>query len=119
MARIKYMTSVAVNDKLLPHSIIIDSGSSHHFIQRKGMFLNYEQVVSKAVQSATGESIVIGKGQVRLPIDGGVLVNDFHTPNFSTNIISVGQLSHLYDINFNPTIANRKISASVLSKKFE
>lgn len=48
------------------------------------------------VQSAPGDSIIIGRGTVFLSIDGKINVKGYHAPQFSSNINSVSSLSSLY-----------------------
>lgn len=60
--------------------------------------MRYHKIENQPVQSATVDSIVVEKGQVRVPIDWNILINEFHFPKFSTNILYAGQLSKIYDV---------------------
>ena len=100
MAKLKFRSSSAAFGDRKSNVCLIDSGASDHFFFSRSSFLTYEEMESKTVQAAAGNSIIVGKGQVKLPLDGGVLATAYHTPHFSTNILSVGKLSGVYDTLF-------------------
>lgn len=127
MAKIKFKSTLEkFNDEKEPNALI-DSGGTHHFFYSKSSFETYEEIPSKKVKSAAGQSSIVGRGTVRLPIDDGITVEAFHAPLFSWNILSVGKLSYMYDITLSTEINNsektsfcifkRKGSASVILKQ--
>ena len=68
------------------------------------MFETYERIDNEIVKAASADSILVGKGIVTLPIEGGIKFEAFHAPQFGSNIISVGLLSRLYEILFSNSI---------------
>lgn len=101
MARKKYISSTSAQNPFPSNFFIIDSGRSHQFIRNQRLFVKYRRIEAESVQSATGGRVLSRWCRAgRLPIDGGILVEAFHTPNFSTNIISVAQLSRMLNFPF-------------------
>lgn len=62
--------------------------------------MEYKITKDEEVQSASGTSTIVGQGILRLPIDGGTLVEAYHSPNVSKNIVSVAQLSYTFNVLF-------------------
>lgn len=91
MAKVKYQTTVAEIWKSKSSDMLIDSGAMHHFHDRY-LFRNFETLKPREVQSASGMSEIVGKGQVFVPIGTGFLVDALFTPNFCSHIISVSML---------------------------
>lgn len=52
------------------------------------------------MRSAFGTSVIVSKCMVRLHFHDERLIEAYHTPNFSTNILSVGRLALDYSIRF-------------------
>lgn len=51
-------------------------------------------------QAANDISVIVEKGKVIIPAYGGIKIETYHTPHFTTNILSVGQLSNIFSIIF-------------------
>lgn len=117
-AQLHFRATVATVDKEKKASCLIDSGGTHHFYHSKSSFITYDTVTEQKVLSASGTSDVIGKGTVKLPFDNNVTVEAYHTPEFSTNILSVGLLTSRYNVLFtqNTPAADDK-SACIISKR--
>lgn len=60
----------------------------------------YEKIKDEVVNYAYGVSTIIGKGTDRLLFDDGITVQAYHSPKFSTNIISVGKICEKLNILF-------------------
>ncbi len=80
---------------------ILTSGATHHFFHSKSSFITYERIDTESVKAASSLSKLVGKGTVKLPIDGGIIIEAYHAPDFSANIISVRRLLGSYAIHFN------------------
>lgn len=127
MAKINCRSSLAKCDDQKEPNALIDSDGTYHFFYSKCSFETYEKIPTETFRSAVGQSPIIGRGKFRLPIDGGITVEAFHTPLFSSNILSVGKLSYMYNITFSTEINNsetksfcifkRKVSTSVVVKQ--
>ena len=50
------------------------------------------------MESAIKPETIVDKGQVHLPVLGGIYVEAYHTPDFAENILSVGKLSKRFDL---------------------
>jgi len=83
---------------------IIDSGGTHHFFHRRSLFVEYETMDAEVVQAASSESRLVGKGKVWIPLHGGMIIEGYHAPEFSSHILSVPQLSTQFLIVFTNTI---------------
>lgn len=70
-----------------------------------------EAIKKESIQSASGSSFVIGKGTVKLPFVSGAIVEAYHTPNCSTNIIFVDKLSRIFKLTSRATIRLRRTLA--------
>ena len=95
----KYNTTVATIKETKSKCALIDSVATHHFFHSTLSFITYQSLPEERVNSASGVSVIVGKGQVCLPIDGGVYVEAFHTPNFAQNVISVGLLMNDFNVS--------------------
>lgn len=111
MAQIKFRSSVAVVDKNKTADMLIDSGGTHHFFHSISSFVQYERVHTKDVMSALGLSIIVGKGLIRTPLDKDTLVEAYHTPHFSTNILAVSKLTKNFDIVLSEGLLQKKTLA--------
>ena len=100
MVQLKFRSTVATVSKNKSDTSLVDSGGTHHFFHSKTFFRKYEVMYKTNVQSATETSIIAGKGQVFLPIYGGVYVEAYHTPHFAENVLSVSFLSRMFDLLF-------------------
>ena len=60
-------------------------------------------MANESVKAASETTNLIGKGTIRLPINGGIIVEGYHAPYFSSNILSVGLLKKSFDILFSET----------------
>ena len=100
MPKVKYRSSAASCAEKKSNVCLIDSGASDHFFFSRKAFTSYEELSSRTVKAAVGTSNIVGKGMVKLPLENGIIVEVFHLPQFSTNIISVGNLSSSYNTLF-------------------
>lgn len=100
MVKLKFRTTIATTDWLKSNHCLIYSGGTHQFSFNKSKFLHYEPIDKETVKSASGTSIVVGKGLFKLLFDNGHLVKAYHTPQFSTNTLSVALLSRCYNVLF-------------------
>lgn len=70
--------------------MLIDSGATHYFFySKKSSLISCEEVEGRIVKYASGLLVIVGNWQAWLPIDGGICVQSYQTPHFSTNIWSV------------------------------
>ena len=93
MAKLKFRSSVAHVASEKTHDALFDSGGTHNFFHSRQSFKSYEEMDKEDVISASGTSIIIGKGEVWIPLHGSMFMGAYHTPHFSANILSVGKLS--------------------------
>lgn len=117
MAKIKFRASIAVTNGKNGNRCLVDSVSTHNFFHSILEIDRYEKIEHLKVHSASEASLVVGKGSVKQPF-GEYRVEAFHTPSFSTNILSPGLLSKYYNITFStdPPAASR-VSSCIISKK--
>lgn len=100
MDRINYRSKIAMNDEIKSPNYLIYLGGTHLFFHELSSFILYETIDKEEVQSESGTYIVSGRGKVKLPIDGDIIVEAYYTPHFSAKIISVGRLNETYKILF-------------------
>lgn len=100
MAKIKFKTTLAKCSDNKSKDWLIDSGASHHFCNNKSMFVSYESTLTTQVQAAAEVSILVGKGQIYIPLAGGLVITAYHAPHFQTNIVSVGMLTDMLNVSF-------------------
>lgn len=108
MKKLKVRSSLAQANDQKNSDAIIDSGATHHFFHSKKSFESYQEITTEKVKGSSGISSIMGKGNVSLLIDGSLVMEAFNTPFFSSNIISVGKISQLYDITFKTEGSRRK-----------
>ena len=60
-------------------------------------------MANESVKAASEATNLVGKGSVRLPINGGMIVEGYHAPSFSSKILSVGLLKKTFHILFSKT----------------
>ena len=112
-----YRSTIARCDAKKSPNVLIDSGASHHFFFSKKAFVTYAKIQQEVVKSAYGNSMTVGKGTVSLPIsEHGIIVEAYHTPKFSANILSVSLLTEKFDIFFT-TSSTQMSTCQILSKK--
>lgn len=87
MAKIKFRRNIAqVSDEKLADAYI-DSGATHRFFFSRLMLTTYTAIAEEPVKGATGLTKIVGKGMVQLPINNGMIVEAYHAPGFSSNIL--------------------------------
>lgn len=59
------------------------------FFHRHAVFVTYLTMPEERVKSAVGETNIIVKRMVRLPINGEMVIESHHDPTFSYDIITV------------------------------
>lgn len=57
---------------------LIDSGGTQNFFYDNELFTNYESMQHEKVYGPTGQSIVIGFGEVAIPLRRGKEIKEFH-----------------------------------------
>ena len=55
---------------------------------------------AEKVEAASGDTCIVGRGHVWIPLNGGMFIEVYHVPEFSSNILSVGKLSKSFDVKF-------------------
>ena len=100
MAKVKFRSTIAEVDAKKSGEMLIDSGGTHHFFHDRSLFRDFKDIEPKQVLSASGPSEISGTGEVWIPLNGGMWIAAFYTPNFSTHILSVHQLSVDFDLSF-------------------
>ncbi len=104
MPSIKFRSNLAEISTKKVDDVYIDSVATHYFFHQRSIFLNYTTVNEKPVQGAKGITKIVRKGFVKLPIEDGILVEAYHAPMFSVNILFVALLSDRYDVMFSKSI---------------
>ena len=115
MAQAKFRSNIAEISEKKTYDAYIDSGATHHFFHNKSAFLSYSRMPEEIVKGATGETKIVGKGEVKLPIGNGYIIQAYHVPLFSSNIISVGLLQKDFEIMFSESV--RAYPACLFMKK--
>ena len=104
MAKVKFRSMVAQVADEKTSDAYIDSGATHHFFHSRSVFINYSPVTEEPVKAAAGVAKIAGKGLVRLPVNNGMLVEAYHAPKFSSNILSVRLLQKNFEVLFSESI---------------
>lgn len=78
----------------------IDSGATNNLFHRRSSFIMYESISTESVSTADGESYLIGKGTVFPPIGKGIIMEAYHAPHFSANIVANSLLSKMFNLFF-------------------
>lgn len=64
--------------------------ATHNFLLDKILFIGYVRIARETVVAAFGAPrFIIGKGMVRIPIEGGRTTLTYYAPEFDTHILSV------------------------------
>ncbi len=105
MTQVKFRCNIAEFSETKNPNAYVDSGATHHFSYRRSSFCTHEAIKEENVQGANATSEIVGKGTISLPIGGGIDVEAYHAPKFSSNIISVGLLQKNFEIVFSESIA--------------
>ncbi len=71
------------------------------------------------MQGATGITKIVGEGFVKLPIEDGILVEAYHAPMPSSNILSVALLSDRYEVVLSKSIKIYPACFLMRKKTFE
>ena len=103
MAKAKFRSKIACLSTEKTNDAYIDSGASHHFFFLRSAFITYSPISNETVRAASESTNLVGKGTVFIPIDGGIIVEGYHAPSFSSNILSVGLLKDNFDVLFSKT----------------
>lgn len=89
MLKLKFRKIIATTADIKLTNFLVDCGSIHHYLHSKSSFLTYERMTLGSDKLTSGKSIVVWRGFVKLPIDGGIIVETNHTSFLTTNIDSV------------------------------
>lgn len=100
MVKLKFKSLIANVAEEKTSDALIDSGATHHFFHRRSAFIVHTDISHEDVFGATGDTKVVGNCIVRIPIGQEILVQAYHVPIFSSNILSVGFLSKNYEFLF-------------------
>ena len=107
-------TAAELGDKK-SRNMLIDSGGTHNFFHSRSerdddesSFSNYVSLHTETVRAAFSRTRIIGKGQVYVPLNGGMELTAYHTPQFTNNILSVSGLSDHFDVLFSSSVRNYK-----------
>lgn len=100
----RFRCKVSASGTKKKNEALIDSGATDNFFYDKELFFNYETMEKEIVEGPAGESNVIGRGEVAIPLLGGRLVAAYHVPNFNSHILAVPYLSDFVDITFSRNI---------------
>lgn len=58
------------------------------------------------VTTADGESYLVGKGKIFLPIGKGIIIKALHAPHFSANIVACHLLSKTFNLLFTSKLSD-------------
>lgn len=104
----KFASSVAkLGDDKSPN-MLINSGGTHNFFHFMSSFSNYERIGTETVRVSFIKTNITGKVLVWDPLNGGVQMNGHHTPQFTSNILSVRELNDHFDVLFSSAIQSKK-----------
>lgn len=101
---VRFRSKVATKGKNKKSEALIDSGATQNFLYDRELFVNYEEMVHENEEGPAGQSLVIGKGEVEIPLFGGNLVDACHVPDFNCHILAVASLVELVDVTFSCSI---------------
>ncbi len=88
-AKIKLKSSIAEVSEGKCSKAYIDSGAIHHFFHNRSVFSSYTQTDEEPVKGVAGITKIVGKGLVQIPNSNGMIVDAYHSPAFSSNILAV------------------------------
>jgi len=118
MARINFRSTIATCADEKTNDALVDSGGSHHFFHSRNDFIEYEEMEIADVQAASELSIIVGRGKVLIPLEGGFYMEAYHAPHFQSNILSVGLLTSHYNILFTMEPPSRNgLSSCIFSQR--
>ena len=115
MAQIKFKSQVAQVSTEKSDQALIDSGATHHFVHDKKLFDNYESITEAVVNTADGESRVVGKGLVNISLGSKIVATAYYAPGFKNHILATHLLSETYEVVFSSSL--RPDKSCVMFKK--
>lgn len=84
VAKLKFRSALAtINSKKTDDAL----AGTHHLFHSKKYFVSYERVEPMTVESAINSSKIVGKGQIYLPVLGGMYIEAYQTPDFAEDIL--------------------------------
>lgn len=86
----------------------IDSGATHNFFRSKSAFQTYKKINPEPLKAAHGETMMIGKETVFIPIGKGFNVHAYRVPAFSANIIAAHVLFEDFDVLLSSFVHGKK-----------
>lgn len=99
------------------HEALIDREGTHFLFHKMSSLNPYEEILDK--KEAVRFLTVMGRETVLLPIYGGNAVEGCHSSHFLSNILSVGQISYLFETCFNSegTVEGKKKSFCIRKRQ--
>ena len=110
MALLNFKSNVARVGEDRTDDAFVDSGATHHFFHTKSKFIDYKWVETAAVKTAEGVSHIVGKGTIKIKINGQteLTIEAFHAPDFSSNILASHLLSEFYEVLMTSTFGPKE-----------
>lgn len=106
MARCKFRSTAASLRKETSPNAVVDYGASHHFFHSRKSFRSYQEVSASDMESATVTASIFCFASVEIPLHGKTIIEAYHAPKFSTNILTVERLNYKFVISFSIDTAN-------------
>lgn len=78
---LKVRSTIATTKDYKSPECFMESGGTHNFFHTGELFVSYDPLKKQSAQFASEMSIVVRKGKLKLPINGGVIVETTHTLN--------------------------------------
>ncbi len=98
MTKIKFRSNISEVSEQKSSDAFIDLGATHHLFYSQSAFMNYSVMKEETVIGVTGVTEIAGKVMVQLPIYNGMIVEAYHAPVFSSNILAVRLLSNYFEV---------------------
>lgn len=89
MAKIKFCSCTAEVTEKKTSDAYIDSGKTYHFFHLRSFSVDYRTIDDETILGAADITKIVGKGTIILPICTGIIVETYHVPQFSSNVVSV------------------------------
>lgn len=87
MERNKYRTHIAQVAWRKTSSVYVYSRETHTFVHREPVLRSYNPIPAKVMEHKNTNSSLFGKGSEGFRIDGGVIVEAYQAPGFSSHIL--------------------------------
>lgn len=108
MAKKKFRGQMAKVGEQKSMFAFIDSVATHKFFHAKQIFRIFKIIEPEMAQAAHGETILIVKGTVLLPLETKIIPKAYHATGFSSHMLTERLLSDNFEVIFSSSISGHK-----------